>query len=309
LNPKSKIQNPKSPAYAIGIDLGGSSIKAVAVTRAGKVLACRQVEFASDRLLDWASRIRRLVAEIQTQRGAKAARIGLSAPGLAARDRRSVAFMPGRLQGLEGLDWTKFLSTRQRIPVLNDAHAALLGEAWLGAAAGFTNVVMLTLGTGVGGAAIVDGRLLRGHLGRAGHLGHICLDPDGAPDITRIPGSLELMIGNCTIRERSGGRFTSTHDLIAAHQRGDSRATDIWLQSVKALACAVASFINILDPQAVILGGGIACAGKALFKPLERELRKIEWQPGAARVRVMAAKLGEYAGAMGAGGEAWGRCE
>src|SRR5207237_7988665 len=165
------------------------------------------------------------------------------------------------------------------VPVLNDAHAALLGEAWVGAARGFQNGSMLTLGTGVGGAAMVDGRLLRGQIGRAGHLGHSSLDPDGPPDCAGTPGSLEVAIGNCTVQQRSRGRFQTTHELIAAHLKGDAEATAVWRKSVKALAAAVCSFMNILDPEAVLIGCGIARAGNALFDPLRQFLGPIGWRP------------------------------
>jgi glucokinase len=287
-------------SYHLGIDLGGSSIKAVAVMSHGDVLRKTNVDFDAGAALDWAAKIRDLTRGIQQEIGAPADRIGFSAPGLAAHDGRSIAHMPGRLQGLEGLDWTRFLAAAQPVPVMNDAHAALLGEAWLGAARGLQNVILLTLGTGVGGAAIVDGRLLRGHIGRAGHLGHLCLDLEGPPDVANTPGSLEVAIGNCTIRERTGGRFQTTHELIAAHRSGDTAATAAWLKSVKALAAAIASCVNILDPEAVILGGGIARAGDTLFEPLERFLEPIEWRPGGARVRLLPAQLGEFAGAFGA---------
>ncbi len=150
------------------------------------------------------------------------------------------------------------------------------------------------------GAAIVDGNLLHGHIGRAGHLGHICLDPNGLPDVANTPGSLEVAIGNCTIADRSSGRFQTTHDLIAAHLAGDAGATAVWLASVRYLACAIASFVNILDPEAVIIGGGIARAGRALFEPLQQALDPVEWRPGGHRVKLLAAELGELAGAYGA---------
>jgi glucokinase len=286
--------------YALGIDLGGSSIKAIAVTTAGEALSRHNIEFDPDKKMEWADKIRMLVGQIEGERCAAADSIGLSAPGLAAADGRSIACMPERLQGLEGLDWTTFLGVSKAVPVLNDAHAALLGEAWAGAARGFQNVIMLTLGTGVGGAAMVDGRLLRGQIGRAGHLGHSSLDPDGPPDCAGTPGSLEVAIGNCTIQTRSGGRFQTTQDLIAAHLKGDAEASEIWLKSVKALAAAVCSDINILDPEAVIIGGGIARAGAALFGPLQRFLERIEWRPGGHRARIIPAQLGELAGAFGA---------
>ena len=287
-------------SYAIGIDLGGSSVKEVAVTPEGELLAKANIDFDPHTKLEWAEKIRGIIADIQNQQGAEAARIGLSAPGLAARDGRSIAHMPERLQGLQGLDWTNFLRSSRPIPVLNDAQAALLGEAWRGAAREFQNVILLTLGTGVGGAAMVDGKLLRGQIGRAGHLGHICLDVNGAPDVCGTPGSLELAIGNCTLRERSNGRFSTTHELVAAHLMGDAEASRIWLKSVRALACAITSFINILDPAAVVIGGGIARAGAALLDPLQRFVDEVEWQAGEARVKILPAALGEFAGAFGA---------
>ena len=286
--------------YSLGIDLGGSSVKALAVTRAGQTLASANVDFDPGARMEWAETIRSLVGQFYRDQGATAEAVGISAPGLAARDGRSIAVMPGRLDGLAGLDWTTFLNFPRHVPVLNDAHAALLGEAWLGAAKGFQNVALLTLGTGVGGAAMVDGRLLRGHLGRAGHFGHLCLDIDGPPDVCRLPGSLESAIGNCTIAARSGGRFQSTHALVAAHLAGDAEASRVWLRSVRALACAIASLVNLLDPEAMIVGGGIAGAGPALFDPLKKFVDEIEWQPAGHRVQILPAKLSGFAGACGA---------
>jgi glucokinase len=282
---------------AIGIDLGGSSIKAVVARDDGEVLSRQTVPFEDDARMDWAGKISALVNELRRPNPAV---VGISAPGLAARDARSIAVMPGRLQGLAGLNWTEHLKSATPVPVLNDAQAALLGEVWLGAGKTFTNVIMLTLGTGVGGAAMVDGKLLQGHIGRAGHLGHMSLDPDGVPDVTGTPGSLEVLIGNYTIQERSGGRFKTTHDLVAAHQKDDTEATAIWLKSVQALAAAIASFINILDPETVIIGGGIARCGDALFRPLGKYLDVMEWRPAGHRSRIVPAQLGEFAGAIGA---------
>ena len=283
---------------SIGIDLGGSSVKAVVVRNDGEILTRQAVPFEDDARMDWAAKISALVDELKKPN--PQAVVGISAPGLAARDARSIAVMPGRLQGLAGLNWTEHLKSATPVPVLNDAQAALLGEVWLGAGKSFTNVIMLTLGTGVGGAAMVDGRLLQGHIGRAGHLGHISLDPEGMPDVTGTPGSLEVAIGNYTIQERSGGRFKTTHELVAAHEKGDTEATAVWLTSVRALAAAVASFINILDPETVIIGGGIARCGDSLFGPLGKYLDVMEWRPAGHRAKIVPAQLGEFAGAIGA---------
>ncbi len=293
-------------SFTIGIDLGGSSVKGVAVTPEGETLGQGSTDFDVAEPMEWAEAVKALVDRLQRRRRkTSTARVGLAAPGVAAADGRSIVHMPGRLEGLVGLDWSRFLQNvdpeiRQPVPVLNDAHAALLGELWLGAAKGFQNVILLTLGTGVGGAAMVDGQLLRGHTGKAGHLGHTCLDIDGAPDISGLPGSLEDGIGNATVAERSRGRFSSTHELIVAHQTGDAEATKIWMRSVKALAYSIGSFANVLDPEAVIIGGGIARAGDALFEPLEKMVHDVEWKICGHEVTILPAQLGELAGAYGA---------
>jgi glucokinase len=287
-------------SFALGIDLGGSSVKAVAVTPDGMLLDQANVPFDADEYFDWARKIASLVADLEQRGGGRAQGIGLSAPGLAARDGLSIARMPGRLQGLEGLNWTEFLRPAQgTVPVLNDGHAALLGEAWQGAARGFQNVIMLTLGTGVGGAAILDGRLLKGTIGRAGHFGHTCLDPNGERDVCNMPGSIEALIGNYNIESRSNGHFKTTHELVAAFQEGNAFAAEIWIKSVRALGCAVSSLVNVLDPEAVIIGGGIARSGPALFEPLEKYVRDTEWNVGAP-VKILPAQLGDLAGAYGA---------
>lgn len=287
-----------SRPYAIGIDLGATHVKAVAITPPGDLLTEDRFD-TGDVESAWRERIRTYVASVERNRG-EAAWIGVAAPGLAAPDGRTIAWMQGRLADVQGLDWTAHLGRRGVVAVLNDAHAALIAELWRGAAVGAQDAVLLTLGTGVGGAIACDGRLLRGHLGRAGHLGHLSLDSDGPHDIVNTPGSLEDAIGDHTVHARTGGRFASTAALVAAHVAGDIDASRVWLRSVKVLAAAVASIINAVDPEVFLIGGGIARAGPALFDPLGRFLDDFEWRPSGARVRVVPAALGELAGALGA---------
>jgi len=286
-------------SYSIGVDLGGTNIKIVVLSNDGNELEYLTCDTA-DAAGSWAQTIKQNVDEIQNQRGQSPCHIGLAAPGLAASDGRSIAYMQGRLKGLQGFVWQDFLDSVAPVVVLNDAHAALLGEAWRGAAKGYRNVILLTLGTGVGGAVLVEGRLIKGQIGRAGHLGHVTVYSDGSPDIVNTPGSLEQMIGNYNIAERSGGRFSSTRLLVEAHLRGDKEATTVWLRSIFHLAAAIASFINAFDPEIVIVGGGIAKAGPALFDPLRKELDRFEWRPLGHTVQVVPAALGEKAGAIGA---------
>ena len=278
---------------AIGFDLGGTFLKGVAVDRTGKILVKRRAQIGQRSLPD---AIRTMAADGISQ-SLYEKHCGVAAPGIASPDGRSIWWMQGRREDVQGVEWTNQLHHWQPIVVINDAHAALLGEVWQGAGRGCRNVLMLTLGTGVGGAAMVDGQLLRGHLGRAGHLGHISLDLHGTPDIVSMPGSLEDAIGDCTIERRSGGRFQTTAQLLAAN---DADAQKVWSDSIRALACGLASLINVLDPEVVIVGGGMIAAGDKLFVPLRGEMDKVEWRPHGRAVKIAAAAAGEYAGALGA---------
>ena len=286
---------------AIGVDLGGTQIKARAITADGRELAQATAptqDGPRSGTPRFAENVRRLVAELEGSVRSPIHTVGISAPGLAALDGRSIAYMPGRMDGLEGFDWSQWLEREVR--VINDGHAALAGEVWQGAGRGLRDTFMLTLGTGVGGAIWANGQLLRGHLGRAGHLGHLSLDVSGPPTITGMPGGLEDWIGNYNILQRTNGRFATTHHLVAAYETGDAFASEVWLRSVRALGCAIASLVNVLDPAAVIIGGGIARAGAALFQPLAAVLDECEWRPTGRCVQILPAELGEWAGTYGA---------
>lgn len=263
------------------------------------MISRRSIPTNDDGTDSWLERARELALSMLAGCPPKT-RVGVAAPGLAAADGRSIAFMPGRLHGLENLEWQSFLQVPSTAPVVNDAQAALLAESWIGAAKGSKNVFLLTLGTGVGGAAMVDGRLLRGHLGRAGHLGHVSLDPNGTPDIVNTPGSLEDAIGEHTVARRSGGSYHTTKELVSAVRAGDAEASAIWLESIQTLGAGIASLINVLDPELVLVGGGIADADDDLFGPLRKTLDRFEWRPGSARVRLAKPAVGTDAGAAGA---------
>ena len=123
----------------------------------------------------------------------------------------------------------------------------------------------------------------------------------GGKDIVNTPGSLEDAVGNCTIVQRTAGRFTSTAALVAAHLAGDDEATRVWLTSVQHLAAGIVSIVNAIDPARVILGGGIAThAGEALLAPLREWMSAYEWRPRGTGVEIVLAALGDQAGAIGA---------
>ncbi len=287
----------------IGFDLGGTNIKGAAFDLELGDELCRSTLPTQDGKHvhgepAWAAGVRSIVEDLEDQAKTTCELLGLSAPGLANKEHRMIRFMPGRLAGLEEFDWSRYLE--RPAVVLNDAHAALMGEIWKGAARGVQDVVLLTLGTGVGGAIVSHGRLLTGHIGRAGHLGHISLDANGPGDICGTPGSLEDKIADCSILERTAGRFSSTLDLVQAVREEDAQAQQWWEATIRDLAAGIASLVNVLDPEIVLLGGGISKAGSLLFDPLEEKLASFEWRPNNHRVKIKAVELGEWAGCYGA---------
>lgn len=283
---------------AIGIDIGGTYSKLVAISHEGTILSRSRLPTNDCPVEQWRPGILAEVVKVEREFG-RIEILGIACPGLVHRNGHSIAWMKGRLNFLEGLDWTQALGRGTKVPVINDAHAALKAEAWLGAGRGCRNVAMLTLGTGVGGAIMCDGRVITGNMGRAGHLGHITVNVTGPKDIANTPGSLEVAIGECTLPTRSGGRFSTTSELVAAHLQGDSDATEMWRTSVRSLAAALVSIINAVDSERILLGGGIARAGAALFEPLKSFMDEYEWRPYGHAVEIVPAELGDEAGAIG----------
>ena len=285
-------------SLAIGIDLGGTRIKAVAINASGRVLHENYQSTNDGDDQRWKNAVAAAVKELQGILKTDDIKIGLSAPGLPDAKNTAIAFMPGRMQGLENFNWSGFLNYPTY--VVNDAVAALLGEAKFGAAKDKNNVVMLTLGTGVGGAILINGKPYQGAFNKAGHIGHMVIDDEGDCGVTGMPGSLEECIGNYTIEKRSNGKFTSTHQLIEAYKNGDADAKEIWHRSVRHLALGLCSIANILSPELIVLGGGISQADEELFEPLEGYMNQYEWRPGGHKTKIVKAICEDMAGAIGA---------
>ena len=200
-----------SEIAAIGIDLGGTRIKGILLRDNAIEESIYKPTGAGD---NFKNSILDTVNELRIKSGASNVVVGISAPGIPDSENKSIAVMPGRLPGLENFIWSDFL----KVPafVLNDAVCALVAEARLGAARGLNHVVMLTLGTGVGGAMLIYGSPYQGAFNKAGHWGHTSVDSEGFADVTAMPGSIEEAIGNVSIERRSLGQFKSTQELLDA---------------------------------------------------------------------------------------------
>ncbi len=283
----------------IGIDLGGTRIKGVEIDAMGNVV--QQVILPTnddESAAPWKRTVKEVVENLLDKMNVEDVKVGISAPGLPNTAYNAITFMPGRMEGLENFVWSDYLGLPTYI--LNDGVAALVAEAKFGAARDKQNVVMLTLGTGVGGAILINGQPYGGIFNKAGHIGHMAIDYNAEMDVTNMPGSLETCIGNYNILERTQGKYSSTFALVEAYKSGDDFATQIWLKSIKQLAIGLASIANILSPEVIILGGGIVEAGQAVFEPLEEYMQLYEWRPGGSKVTIVKAELGEVAGAIGA---------
>jgi len=286
---------------SIGIDIGGTSVKAVRLNSDGATLQQLHLNTGFD-IEDqadqshWCNVVREAFLQLDKHHNCP---VAISAPGLPAKDGSRISIMPGRFPGLEGFDWRGFLE-QPNLTVLNDARAALMAELAFGAAVGVQDVILLTLGTGVGGAIAIGGEFVEGRLNRAGHLGHISLDVTGEVGITGIPGSLEMAIGNATVSDRSGGKYNSTLDLISDYESGVDHAKEVWLRSVRDLSIGLSGLINVISPERIVLGGGIARAGDSLLTPLKQYMDEYEWRPDGTATDIVFAKYQEYAGAVGA---------
>jgi glucokinase len=282
----------------IGIDLGGTRIKAAALDCNGNLLHQFYTPTNDGDDTVWKQAVLAAMQEMQSKLRADNLVVGISAPGIPDEKNSCISYMPGRLQGLENFNWSSYLHYPTYI--LNDAVAALMAEAKLGVAKDKKNAVLLTLGTGVGGAILIDGKPYQGNFQKAGHIGHMVIDHEGEPDVTGMPGALEEAIGNVSVQKRSLGKFKDTHALLDSYRKGDHFARWVWLSSIRKLAIGIASITNILSPECIILSGGITEANSDLFEPLEDFLSLYEWRAGGNKVAILKANFGDMAGAVGA---------
>lgn len=289
---------------AIGIDIGGTRIKAVLLNNKGEIISQKVIPTMtpkSDRKVDptWQLAVKE-VSELLIQEATEPTLIGIASPGLPNKENTCIQILPERLPGIENFDWATFLG-KPTITVINDAHSALIAEAELGSGRGYSNLVMLTIGTGVGGGILINGELYQGNHQLAGHLGHCCIDVNSdRPGITGLTGTLENAIGNASLPDRSLNYYNSTHQLVIEYMKGNSFASYLWLSSVRNLALSINSIANILSPEAFIIGGGIANAQEALYKPLNEFLDVYNWKGLPNRTRILNAHYQDFSGAIGA---------
>ncbi|HEX6700668.1 MAG TPA: ROK family protein [Gaiellaceae bacterium] len=287
----------------IGVDLGGTKILAGIVDRAGDVVRRRETPTPTSSQAELLEALETAVDELlEDDVGA----LGFGIPSTI--DQRSGRAVSSVNIPLNDLDLRSWMRDRFHLPVGidNDANAATLAEWAHGAGRGTNHMVMLTLGTGVGGGLILGGKPYRGAIGAGAELGHMVIDIDGPPCQGSCTGRghLESLASGraATLAAQAlFGPAVDAHRLVRLAQEGDASAVDLLATLGHRLGAAIGSLVNIFNPELVVIGGGFSAAGDFLLDPAREALKREALHPGREFVRVVRAELGTAAGLVGAG--------
>ncbi|HJQ20100.1 MAG TPA: ROK family protein [Gemmatimonadaceae bacterium] len=319
---------PKKQRYIIGLDLGGTKITGGAVSEDGShTHGIRKIDTQSD--LGAEGVVDRIVGLLEgvildtiNETGCSrkdVVGIGVGAPGPLDREKGIVVVAPN-------LGWHNFplrdrIQSRLGIPSTldNDANCATLGEWWLGAAKGGRYVVGMTIGTGIGGGLVMNGELYHGASDVAGEIGHTTIDMNGRHCKCGNYGCLEAYASGpaiatrareALVREDAASLLPSLVDgqleritastVYEAAKRGDALSNEIVRDTARYLGAGIATLLNVINPDVVVLAGGVTAAGDALFVPLRAEVRRRAFQPAVDACRIVAGTLPGTAGIVGA---------
>lgn len=286
----------------IGVDLGGTAIKLGRFDEQGNCLQSLTVPTPQPAYPEAVvAEIAKAIEQLDPDRTSEAIGVGTPGPADAAGRIARVAINLAGWQDVPLADWLEAKSDRP-VVIANDANCAGLGEYWLGAGSAFQHLILLTLGTGVGGAIILDGHLFVGHHGTAAELGLITLDPNGAECNSGNRGSLEQHLSVAAIRRRSG---LEPHELGQRAEAGDQEAIAFWQAYGRDLGAGLASLIYVLTPEAVIIGGGVSASAKFFLPIAQAEVERRVLPSSRPSLQILPASLGNQAGIVGAAKLAW----
>jgi glucokinase len=301
----------------LATDLGGTNLRMAAIDRAGNILHRTKHDTPkSDRtdeivraITDAAEECRRAV-----ENNGEIAAVGAAVPAT-TNSTDGIILKAPNLPALDGFRFSAVISDELNLPVIleNDANSAAVGEHWMGASKGFENSVCVTLGTGVGGGIVLGGRVLRGVDGTAGEVGHICVEPLGAPcgcgsrgcveqyssasAIVRLVGELENQYPKSVLHNKS--RRTSL-DVYEAGRTGDELALEVFRQMGFYLGIALADLVNVLNPEVIVIGGGAAAGWDLFINHVRDQIHYRAFREPAQRAKLVRAELGDDAGILGA---------
>lgn len=295
------MSNPSNPEpISIGVDVGGTKI-ASGVLRGDELLSAHVIptpETGWETVLDAiAGEVRRL-----QERHPEARLIGVGIPGPLNADRTRVKFAPN-IYGFTDVPLVDGLRDRlaQRVVLENDAKAAALAEAHLGAARGTESSIYVTVSTGIGAGIVLNGRIWRGRHGIAGEIGHITALPGGPVSGAGLDGALEAVASGTAIARDASfalNRDVSTAEAFQLAQQGHPAARRVVAQAMRHIGIALADLQKTIDPEVFVLGGGVASVGDFFFHGVQAAAD--EYAQGFASVTIRRAQLGTNAGVIGA---------
>jgi len=308
-----------------GIDIGGTNIKYGIFDKKGKVLFREQRPTLVDK---GASPLMHLVTNISESLLFHAAEeeyevpwLGIGTPGAVDRMTGTVVGHSPNINGWQGTQIGSVLKERlnMRVVVDNDVNAMALGELRFGSAKGYRNVVCVTVGTGVGGGLILGGKLWRGTNNLAGELGHVSIDFNGPECRCGNKGCLEMFCSSQAIIKRIKRKLSngltdvfkevlngsienmSIRKLFMAAKKGDDLAAEVISETAEYLGAGLAGIVNLLNPEIVVIGGGVADGGAGFIEQVDAAIRKCAFKTATENLKVTRATLGNDAGFIGAG--------
>lgn len=299
-----------SKRLAIGVDIGGTNLRLALVTKDGEII--RKVkEPVSEGVIDLTLRL------AEGFFNEEIAGIGLGVAGLIDREGGKILISPN-LPAVEGVHLVNRIKGKFRVPVFieNDANAAAFGEKWIGIGKEFSNFVLFTLGTGIGGGIIQDGKLLK----VAAEIGHITIHADSEKCHCGNSGCLESYASarallskvisaleadrDSLLKEFHNGNFykLTAEDIYRAALDGDILAREMLKDAGKNLGIGIASIINVMSPEAIILAGGLTGAWDIYIQEAIREASKRSFKELFSKVKIIPSLLGDDAGVIGSAG-------
>ncbi len=312
----------REKGLAIGIDVGGSFLKAGLVARSGEIVKRIQWPIKKETREEFYLQVAELVDHLKGDAGdAEVIGVGIGVPGFINHRTGRIEQSPN-LKVINGAPIFDDFKSRLPFPAVidNDANAAAWGEYWVGGGGDAELLILLTLGSGIGGGIIWGGKVWHGAIGYGGEIGHTVITPDGPPCNCGMRGCIEAEFSDTAFRRKAreaidAGRSTSlaslgdklirAKDVTDAAKAGDDVALEIITSSSRLLGMVVANLVNSFNPDQIVLGGGIIAAADLLM-PLIMEGVRERAIPGALEsCQIRASELGNNAGLLGAAGLAW----
>ncbi|MBP1961597.1 ROK family protein [Paenibacillus aceris] len=316
---ESAIFDPDSD-YAIGVDIGGTKMNAGVVSSLGEVLFTVSLPTLAGQL-NTADRvtqtIRKLLSEVQAVKpGFRYKGIGVGSAGQIDWSAGQVRSASELLPGYAGTPLKMLLQAQFQLPVTvdNDVNVLALTEKHLGAGKGVHHFLCVALGTGVGGAVVVDGHLVHGCWGAGGELGHLSVDWNGTPCLCGGKGCLEQYASGTNIARRMTERLAAagmapvsidSREVFSRWQSGDPVAAEVMEETIAVLGSALASLVHIFNPELIIIGGGVAEAGDGFLNGIRREMAARTMPSMHDGVRIEKAYRGNWSGMIGAALQVW----